>query len=349
MPRRAKPPRLLLRQRKDREPVYVILDSGRERSTGFGPSSREAAEKCLADYISEKWEAPKQAATDAVTIADVLTAYATEHAPTTAAPQRVGYAIDALMGFWQGKTVSEITGNSCRAYASHRNRSDGTIRRELTVLRAALKHCVREGYLQYSPEVTLPSPPPPTDRWLTRNEVAALIRAARRSQRSRHIAKFILVAVYTGTRKSAILNLEWQPTADAGHIDVERGVMYRSGSGERQTKKRRTPVRMPRQLCLQARLWRKNSARYVVEYQGKKVRDIKTAWAALCREAGIEGATRHTLKHTAITWAMQNGADPTHAAGYFATSLETIQRVYLHHHPDFQKSAVRAMENKPRP
>ncbi len=118
---------------------------------------------------------------------------------------------------------------------------------------------------------------------------------------------------------------------------------------ERQTRKRRTPAHMPRQLRSLTRLWRKNSARYVIEYQGKKVRDVKTAWAALCEEAGVKGVTRHTLKHTAITWAMQNGADPTHAAGFFATSLETIQRVYLHHHPDFQKSAIDAMERRPRP
>lgn len=349
MPRRAKPPRLLLRERKGREPVYVVLDKGYERSTGFGPAGREEAEKFLAEYISEKWEAPNQAAPDTVSIADVLTAYANEHAPTTAAPQRIGYAIDALLGFWEGKTVSEITGNTCRAYAEHRACSDGTIRRELTVLRAALKHCLREGYLIHAPEVTLPDPPPPTDKWLTRDEVALLIRTARRSRRGKHLARFILIAVYTGTRKSAILNLEWQPSEDAGHIDVKKGMLYRSGSAERQTNKRRTPARLPRQLRSLTRLWRKNSARYVIEYRGEKVRDIKTAWAALCAEAGIKNVTRHTLKHTAITWAMQNGADPIHASGFFATSPETIQRVYLHHHPDFQKSAVDAIERRPRP
>ncbi len=347
MPRPTKPPRLLLRKRRGREPVYVILDGGQEISTSCGLERREEAEKRLADYISEKWENPNPGSRE-TTIADVLTVYAREHAPTVAAPATIGYAIDALISFWGERRLDEINGKACRQYADGRGVADGTVRRELGVMRAALRYCFREGYISHAPEVVLPASPPPTDRWLTRDEVAKLLREARRSPKSRHVARFILVAVYTGTRKSAILNLEWRPSVTAGHIDVDRGVMYRSGSGERQTKKRRTPMRLPRQLALHARLWRKNSANYVIEYKGGKVRDIKTAWAQICDRAGLEGVTRHTLKHTAITWAMQNGADPTQAAGYFATSLETIQRVYLHHHPDFQKSAVDAMERKSR-
>ncbi len=34
------------------------------------------------------------------------------------------------------------------------------------------------------------------------------------------------------------------------------------------------------------------------------------------------------------------------AAGFFGVSMETLERVYFHQHPDFQKSAVEAMERK---
>jgi integrase len=61
-------------------------------------------------------------------------------------------------------------------------------------------------------------------------------------------------------------------------------------------------------------------------------------------EAGLEDVTPHTLKHTAITWALQNGASIWDAAGFFATSAETIQKVYGHHAPDYQESALRAVE-----
>lgn len=56
------------------------------------------------------------------------------------------------------------------------------------------------------------------------------------------------------------------------------------------------------------------------------------------------GRDTHTLKHTAITWALQNGASVWDCAGYFGSSAETIERTYGHHSPDFQSSAVEAME-----
>ncbi|SFO06633.1 Site-specific recombinase XerD [Cohaesibacter marisflavi] len=348
MPRQAKPPRLLLRKRKGREPVFVILDRGKEVSTGFGPEYRSEAEKGLASYIQSKWSRRKHIVPEDLSIARALTYYAEEHAPNTQAPERIGYAIEALLSFWGNKQVSDISRKTCDAYAKARGVSEGTIRKELGVLKAALHYCKDEEYLESIPPVKMPERPPSKERWLTRSEVAKLLWTARSNPRHRHVAKFILVAVYTGTRMSAILNLEWSPSETAGHIDIDNGVLYRSGSGEARTKKKRTPSRLPRQLRLHARLWKKNSPQYVISFQGRKVQRINTAWRKVCEQAGIENVTRHTLKHTAITWAMQNRADPTHAAGYFATSLETIQRVYLHHHPDFQQSAVSALEGKKR-
>lgn len=348
MPRSTKPARLFLRKRKGRQPVYVILDQGIETSTGFGPACGQEAEKFLKDYIDAKWEPPVEALQADMAIADVLSVYASEHAPTTADPARIGYAIEALMPYWGDKAVSDIKKKTCRKYADKRDVADSTVRRELGVLRAALNYCVEEEYLVTAPRVELPNKPAPRDRWLTRHEVAKLLKVARQAPETRHIAKFILVAVYTGTRKSAILNLGWEPAADAGHINIERGIIYRSGGGEVKTNKRRTPARLPRQLHLHARLWRKNSPHCVIAYKGEKVKDIKTAWKRICHDANIKDVTRHTLKHTAITWAMMNGAEPAHAAGFFATSIRTIEDVYLHHHPDYQKTAVSAMEGEKR-
>nr|WP_321462890.1 tyrosine-type recombinase/integrase [uncultured Cohaesibacter sp.] len=344
MPRKAKGPHLHLRERKGRKPAFVILDRGYEKSTGFGPECREQAEKSLSSYIESKWRLQEQSPAAEVTIADVLATYAREHAPTTADPARIGYAIDALLPFWGDKFVADIKKRTCLDYQMSRTVSDGTVRRELGVLQAALNYCRDEDYLQSAPNVRLPNKPANRDRWLTREEAAALLRAARRNSETRHIARFILVALYTGTRKRAILNLGWRKDDHAGHIDIEQGILYRIGEKEQRTKKERTPARLPRQLLLHARLWRKNSPNHVIDYKGMKVDDIKTAWSRICQDAEISDVTRHTLKHTAITWAMQNRCSPADAASFFATSIRTIEDIYLHHHPDHQKSAVGAME-----
>lgn len=37
---------------------------------------------------------------------------------------------------------------------------------------------------------------------------------------------------------------------------------------------------------------------------------------------------------------MQQGVDRWEAAGYLGMSVETLEKVYGHHHPDFQRNAA---------
>ena len=62
--------------------------------------------------------------------------------------------------------------------------------------------------------------------------------------------------------------------------------------------------------------------------------------------SGIDHCTKHDLRRTAVTWAMQRGADKWAAAGFFGLSLDMLESVYGHHHPDHLRSAVEAMERK---
>lgn len=56
--------------------------------------------------------------------------------------------------------------------------------------------------------------------------------------------------------------------------------------------------------------------------------------------ARLEGdIVPHTLRHTAATWLMQNGADLWEAAGILGMSVEVLERTYGHHHPDYQRAA----------
>jgi integrase len=81
---------------------------------------------------------------------------------------------------------------------------------------------------------------------------------------------------------------------------------------------------------------------------GKRIDDIKKGFAAACARAGIAGVSPHTLKHTAATWLMQAGTDPWQAAGFLSTSVETLLRVYGHHHPDYQREAAENIGRRPR-
>jgi hypothetical protein len=58
--------------------------------------------------------------------------------------------------------------------------------------------------------------------------------------------------------------------------------------------------------------------------------------------------TPHTLRHTAATWLMQAGVDRWEAAGFLGMSVEMLDRVYGHHHPDHLRTAARAIGYRPR-
>lgn len=161
-----------------------------------------------------------------------------------------------------------MKGATCRRYSRQRTVGPGTIRRELGCLRAALVYCENEGYLAAAPSVWLPERPPSKDRWLTRDEAARLLRAARGEPKARHLCRFILIGFYTGTRKEAILRLQWHPNTEGGHIDLECGLLYRASNIARRTKKRQPPVRIPRQLLGHLRRWQRLSRQHVVEWDG---------------------------------------------------------------------------------
>ncbi|WP_164736725.1 tyrosine-type recombinase/integrase [Pararhodobacter zhoushanensis] len=236
-----------------------------------------------------------------------------------------------------------------RRVVGHRPAAPGTVRKELGTLQAAVNYCAAEGHTLAAPRVTLPPKPETTGRALTRAEAAKLIRAAR-SIGAEHIARFILVSLYTGTRRDATLALCLHgPNAKGGWFDLERGVLYRRGTGETDSAKRRTPAPIPRPLLAHARRWRASGQVWAVEWRGLRVGSIKTAWRSTVTAAGLSWApTPHTLKHTAISWAIENGMKLETAAAYFGTSAATIERTYWHHSPHYLADAVAIMERRVR-
>ncbi len=133
------------------------------------------------------------------------------------------------------------------------------------------------------------------------------------------------------------MNLQWS------WIDLDQGVMRRREQGETETKKRTPPVRLGRKILVHLRRWQeadRHKNRYVIHYDGQPIKKLKRSWATACRQAGLKDVSPHTLRHTRATWLMQSGVDPWEAAGHLGMSVETLQRVYGKHSPDFQKRAA---------
>ncbi len=367
----AKGPRLWLKpgnrgsDGKRRPGTWTIKDDNGVRvSTGIRGSRAgrppPEAQEALAQYLLRRRHVSRERNryADEVALADVIRLYAEERAPKQARPVEVIRRCETLMAWWGDRKLSEVTGRTCRAYVDHRNAP--VARRELEDLRAAIRYHHAEGYCREVVSVVLPERGPARDRWLTRSEAARLIWAAWRyrevqkgsptGRRSRqHVARFVLVALYTGTRASAVCGASLGPIQGGGWIDLDLGVFYRRASGERETKKRRPPVRLPNRLLAHMRRWRGNGQTYAVEWLGKPVgTGVEKAFRGACKDAELVDVTPHTLRHTAATWLMQRGTDLWEAAGYLGMTVETLERTYGHHHADHQKQAAANIVRKAR-
>ena len=168
----------------------------------------------------------------------------------------------------------------------------------------------------------------------------------RRLRPAQHIARFILVGIYTGTRAGAICGAALKPTVGRGWVDLDRGVFYRRPAGTRETNKRQPPVRLPSRLLAHLRRWERLrlANRAIVEWNREPVKRISKAFRSVRKVAGLgSDVVPHTLRHTAATWLAQSGVSVWEAAGFLGMTAETFERVYGHHHPDYQRAASEAV------
>jgi integrase len=374
MPRRSKGARLWLRRRRGRPTQWVILDHGQEVRTGAREGDIGTAESALANYLARKSRPDFGDGHPArVLIADVLSDYGETHGPTTSCPEIIGAAITKLLEYFGDQTVAAVTSATCKKYVqwrvlqfnarakvNARPIKPSTARRELVVLGAALRWCWREAKLDRLVPVTLPTEASPRQRHLSRTEVAALLAGAlgwdRHGRRhpakiNRHLARFILIALYTGTRHSAILRLRWAPNTEGGWIDLASGVMYRRGSGAVESNKRRPAIPIPPRLLPHLRRWCRLTASHVIEYAGRPILSKeRRAWGTARELAGLGvDVTPHVLRHTCATMLLQLGVSVYDVAGVLGASENVIRRTYGHHAQDHLRSAVAAFSRRVRP
>jgi len=343
MPRRNQGPKL--RWLAERQAYYITWTiNGRSRKLSTGTASREAAEIVFAEWLLRQTRRDGPSDPAEILVTDVLADYVNERGPKVVGQETMARSVETLSRLWEGCTVASVPAH-VDAYVKRRDRAAGTTRRELGVLQAAINHAHKRGRITRSVTVELPPCPPARARWLTRQETAKLVKASRKDRKARlYLPLFILIGIYTGRRKEAILSLRWpQIDLNANRINFEiegRGV----------TKKRRGQIPIPAPLrahLMRARL-RGTDLGHVLHINGKPIANIKKGFASACKRANLDGVTPHTLRHTAATWVMQKGVPTWQAAAFLSMSEATLTRVYGHHHPDYMREAADAIGNRRR-
>ena len=356
---RVKGPRLYLEEREGRDPTWIIRDGSERRRTSLPPERYEEAKQKLAEYIAETYRPePIKAQASEISIAEVLAYYATQiireagrrntrSAQLALATRQIH--IKNLLTFWAEKKIADVRTSVCQEYEDHRlaqpprrgmrkgatSVASSTIRQELKTLGRAITAWHGESPLDALPIVWKPEEGQPRQRYLERAEAARMIRAAR-ALGFDYLARYILIGVYTATRDNAMLRLRWLKATHDGYVDLDRGILYRAGTAEKQTTKGRPPMILPDRLLAHLRRWaitdQTVGASHAIHRHGRCVGDIHKSWATVRGAAGLgSDVTPHTLKHTAITWMLWQGLTFWEVSEATGTSAKTVQDVYGHH------------------
>jgi integrase len=340
MPRRSSGPKLKFFS--NRNYFYIVwTEDGRSRERSTYTADSAEAQIIFAQFLQRFTQKLGARDPSEVLVTDILTAYL-ERLETT------------------GKDGERAA--LCEGYANWRMVSASTVRRDLGILQSAIKRAFLSQVISRSVLIVRPPESPARERWLTRQEAAYLIAGAlgfeptvydwksrqpikwkRVTRPQYHLALFILIGLYTGRRKEAILSLRWSK------VDLVRGKIDFRRDGVAETKKKRGQCAIPPRLL--HHLVRAKKIEFdignVILWEGKPVADIKTSFNNAVDRVYLQNVSPHTLKHTAATWLMQSGKDPFRISDFLATSVLTLLKHYGHHNPDHQKEIAEAISSRP--
>jgi len=271
--------------------------------------------------------------------AQFLDQYLAGHKSEVRAPAALEYAAIALKRHLGDYRPEQLLPPAIKEYARKRQADGvgpGTVLREIGVARAAFSWALAHRTIAAADVPIIKNPvkaPRSREIWLRRDQARALIRECQFP----HMRLFVKLGLMTLARTSAILELQWT------RVSFERRLLdYGEGHGN----KRRALVPINDELLADLQAAKRSAyTSYVIEYRGRQVQWVKTAFAAACRRAGLpKNITPHILRHTGCTWLVEDGVPYEEIGKMAGDRADTIERVYGHHSPSFLKRAAASLQ-----
>lgn len=247
-------------------------------------------------------------------------------------------------------------------------------RRYLEELSAAVTFAVYYELVKHKVVIPLPPKYDARSSMLTLAEIRQLIMTAWRAKGmgwidgkpvknlyvKRHLARFIFLAITTGSRKDKIERVSfinegdrpwidlWQETGPDGKIQWG-GRYHRLGDDEIEHKTKQAPdMPIPSRIAKTLARWRGQGIKYPCAHpyaaSGKEAPgSVKDGMRALFNEVlgDDNDVVIHTFRHTAATWmCAQKDLPLPSIAAYLGMTTETLVKTYAHHREeDLQKIA----------
>jgi len=296
---------------------------GRKR-VSLHTKDREQALRTLKDITAARLDIGRGEA--ARTVAAVLDAYLIEKAdrPSISKMKDAAKALRPLVGHLRPDQVDRSV---CREYRKKRKASDGTKRKELGLLQAALR------FAGHQVKLELPPMPPPREVFITKKEFERLVSCAT----APHVKTFLYLAWYTAARKEAILSLTW------ANVDLER---RRIDLGIGHGKKGRAVIPVGASLSAVLSECRRTAVSdYVVEWGGSRVGSIRKGFDEAARKAKLSHITAHDIRRSAARRMVEAGVPLEAVAQYLGHRNTAVTfSTYARFSPTYLKRAAKALE-----
>lgn len=265
-------------------------------------------------------------------VADLWPVYVADRLREVSRKDRFDSLWKALEPHFGHRLGTAITRDDCREYHKARKRagkSNSTVKTELEFLRA----CLRFHYKANAPSIWMPPDSKPRERYLTEAERDKLLAAIE----TPHVKLFVILALTTGARMSAILDLTWD------RVDLAVGTADLNPAGREITNKRRTTVKLnERALTALAEAKKAAQTDYVIEYNAQRVVSIRKAIRSAAARAKVP-CSPHVFRHTSGVWMANADIPMEKIAQRLGTTVRIAEKHYARYSPSYQQDAAEAL------
>jgi integrase len=259
--------------------------------------------------------------------------------------------VKRIVPYFEGKRLREITRADLDRFRIRlltepvpklgRPLSSTSALKLLRTVHRIFKMAVRWGVMDVNPaaEMEKPSPAQPKTRFLTLEEFEMLEVAS-----PEWVRPILRMAVATGMRLKEVVGLQW--------TDVDRVAGVIHVDQETKTGRRAIPMSDTAREVLDGLIRHVRSPLVFVDKEGldytsENGKDRVTgATSRAMRRAGIEGASFHTLRHTAAAWMAQDGVSLYEVQHVLGHSTSVMTQRYAHLQPDHLRRAMSAVDKK---
>lgn len=248
----------------------------------------------------------------------------------------------AAKPFWAGMGLHHILddepdhpGTGAR-YIKERARAANTVRKELGLINSALIWAKARKLITNVPKIILPPMPESEVEHLTRNQFRKFLEGCR----APHVRLFVQLAMTTGARATALLELPWI------RVDFERKEINLNPPGRIQKEnKRRAHVPINDRLYpLLVDAKEAALTPFVIESGGERILSIRKGFEAASKRSGVH-CTPHMLRHSVAVW-MAEARTPMEEIASFLGHKDTriTSRVYARFTPDYLRRAASVLD-----